>query len=165
MKTLLLLRHAKSSWEDAGQFDHDRPLNSRGKRDAPRIGKLLADEALVPDVILASSACRAQMTAATVAEHCGFAEEVGRCPEFYLASPEAYIATVATLPEDVHRVLVVGHNPGMNLLLQALTGNSETFPTAALAQVEIPIDCWTALAGNGSGRLINFWRPRELDES
>lgn len=165
MKTLLLLRHAKSSWKDAGQSDHDRPLNGRGRRDAPRVGELLADEDLIPDMILASSARRAQMTAAAVAEHCGFVDEVAQCPEFYLAPPEHYISIISTLPENVGRVLTVGHNPGMESLLRVLTGNSETFPTAALAQVELDIEQWYSLAGDGTGRLINFWRPRELDES
>lgn len=162
MKTLLLLRHAKSSWNDENQADHDRPLNRRGKEDAPRMGRLIATEHLVPDMILSSTAKRARKTAAKVAEHCGYSGEVRKLDELYLAAPDIYIATLHGLADDVHRVLVVGHNPGLQLLVTVLSGANQDFPTAALAQIELPIDAWSDLMRETRGQLVRLWRPRDL---
>ncbi len=162
MKTLLLLRHAKSSWKDENQADHDRPLNRRGKEDAPRMGRHIAAERLMPDLILSSTAKRARKTAAKVAEHCGYSGEVRKLNELYLAAPDVYIATLHALPDDVRRVLVVGHNPGMQMLVAVLSGANGDFPTAALAQIELPIDAWSDLTRETRGRLVRLWRPREL---
>jgi phosphohistidine phosphatase len=162
MKTLLLLRHAKSSWKDDSLADHDRPLNSRGKEDAPRMGRLIAAENLVPDLIVSSTAKRARKTAAAVAEHCGYSSEVRKLDELYLAPPDTYIEMLRRLSDDVRRVVVVGHNPGMQMLVTVLSGAVEEFPTAALAQVELPIDAWSDLMRETRGELVRLWRPREL---
>ena len=90
MKTLLILRHAKSDWETPDVADHDRPLNGRGKRDAPRMGRLLRDENLVPDLIISSTAKRARKTAKLVAEASGYEGEIRLAETLYLAGPEAY---------------------------------------------------------------------------
>jgi phosphohistidine phosphatase len=162
MKTLLQLRHAKSSWKDENVADHDRPLNGRGKKDAPQMGRLIAAEGLVPDVIVSSTAKRARKTAVAVAEHCGYTGEVHKLEELYLAPPEIYIDVLRQLAEDVRRALVVGHNPGMQMLVTVLTGASEEFPTAALARIELPIDAWADFSSETRGELVRLWRPREL---
>lgn len=162
MKTLLLLRHAKSSWKETQLADHDRPLNKRGRHDAPRIGNLIERKNLNPNLIVSSTALRARSTAQVVAESCAHAEPIHEIRDLYLAGPQTYIETARCFPNQFERVLMVGHNPGISQLLWRLTGSDEDFPTAALAQIEIPIDDWSDLAETIRGRLIQFWRPREL---
>ncbi len=162
MKTLLLLRHAKSSWKDEKLADHDRPLNKRGKRDAPRMGKLMHEENLVPDLILTSSAIRAVSTAELAAEACSFDGEFQVSRDLYAAGPEAFIEELVVLPDEANVVLVVGHNPGMEELLETLTEEIQGLPTAALAQVELDIDQWADLE-EATGRLVNLWLPRNLE--
>ena len=163
MKTILLLRHAKSSWKDAGQTDHARPLNKRGLRDAPRMGRLIAEQNLTPDLILSSSAVRAMHTAKAVAEAIDGLAPLVEEDELYLASPRAYIDTARYLEESFQRILFVGHNPGISELLNALTGCDTVMPTAALAQIELPINQWNRLSRQTACRLVALWRPKELD--
>lgn len=164
MKSLLILRHAKSSWKNSRLSDHDRPLSSRGKRDAPRIGELLRREELVPDCIISSSAERALATAEQVALSSGFEEVIDVTRDFYLADPEAYVARLRQLDDGVQRAMVVGHNPGVEELVYELTGEEETMPTGGLAQVRLPIEAWAELEMDGRGELVAFWRPRELGQ-
>ena len=162
MKTLLVLRHAKSSWKHGGIGDHDRPLNKRGKRDAPRMGQLIADEDIVPDLVLSSTAKRARTTARRAAQAAGYEGEIELRDALYLAAAGEYIEAVAGVSDAVERVMVVGHNPGMEALVAVLTGSVGHFPTAALALVELSIDEWPQIY-EAHGRLVHFWRPRELD--
>ena len=162
MKTLLILRHAKSSWKHPEWTDHDRPLNKRGKRDAPCMGKLLRTQGLVPDLIISSTAKRARSTAKIVARKSGYKEEVELTPRFYLASPSEYISVLTRLSDDYERVMVVGHNPGMEELVERLTGELEIMTTAALAQVLLSIDQWSQLDEETAGELAHLWRPKEL---
>jgi phosphohistidine phosphatase len=163
MKTLLILRHGKSSWKDPDLDDHDRPLNKRGRRDAPRMGRLLRELDLVPDLIVSSTARRAHDTADAAADAAGYADEVCTNTELYHASPMTWIDELRQV-SDIHQsVLLVGHNPGLEELVETLTDESESLPTAALAQVTLPIDSWSDLGTGASGVLENLWRPRELD--
>lgn len=163
MKTLLILRHAKSSWKHPGLADHDRPLNKRGNRDAPRVGLLLGQQALTPDLIISSTAERARGTAAQVADGSGYGGPVELDRQLYLAEPEAIVDVVRSLGGEASRVLVVGHNPGLEELVARLTGRAEVLPTAALAQIELPLVEWAALRAFTRGRLAALWRPKELD--
>jgi phosphohistidine phosphatase len=163
MKTLLLLRHAKSSWDEPGLDDHDRPLNDRGKRDAPEVGKLLLEIGLVPDAILCSTAKRARRTADKVAKKCGFAGAIKHRDDLYLAGSFKLRAAVRELPDHVQRPLFVGHNPGLEEFLDDLAGCQEHLPTAALAQIGLPIDRWADLTAETRGELVNIWRPKERD--
>jgi phosphohistidine phosphatase len=162
-KSLLLLRHAKSSWKNPELADHDRPLKKRGKRDAPRMGRLIVQEGIVPDLILSSSATRARETAAAVADACDKTREVALSRELYLAGPEDCVRLLREVPDGNDRLMVVGHNPVLEELLEALTGAREILPTAALALVELPIERWGQLEPDRSARLVRVWRPRELD--
>jgi len=164
MKTVLILRHAKSSWKHAGLDDHDRPLNKRGQRDAPRMGRLIAGADLVPELICSSSAVRARTTAESVATACGYAGKIEILRELYLAEPSVYVELLAGLDDRLSRVMVVGHNPGMADLVEELTGAIDPFPTAALALVRLPIEGWEAAVGRLRGDLINLWRPKELPD-
>ena len=162
MKTLLILRHAKSSWAVDGMPDHERPLNDRGKRDAPRMGQLLKEVELVPDAVYCSTAKRARKTATKVAKHCGFVGEIDFRESLYLAEPDAYIDVLCSQSDDVERAMVVGHNPGLEELVEVLTGQDEILPTAALVHLNLPIGRWQELEKTTSGELVNVWCPREL---
>jgi phosphohistidine phosphatase len=163
MKTLLLLRHAKSSWKDTDLDDHDRPLNKRGKRDAPRIGQLLKDENLIPDHIGVSSAKRARKTAEHVIHESGFRGETRITGELYAASGRQLAEFVVQLPDAFERVLLIGHNPGLEELLEGLTGQYVPLTTAALAWLELPVDSWRNVADGPPARLVKLWQPRELE--
>jgi len=163
MKTLLVLRHAKSSWNESGLADHDRPLNERGERDAPRVGKRLRQQRLAPDLIISSDAVRARMTAEAVAEAAGHAGPIRFEPLLYHAAPDDILVVLRAAPEpNAHTVMIVGHNPGLEALVAQLTGESQDLPTAALAQINLPIDQWRDLDGSTRGTLVNVWRPKEL---
>ena len=162
-KTLLIMRHAKSSWKDTNLDDHERPLNKRGRRDAPTMGALLRREHLAPDVILCSTALRARETAAAVAEAGHFTAEITYDPSFYHNAPEAYFETLARLPAGVEVALLVAHNPGVEELLAELTGSDETFSTGQIAQVSLALTDWKELTVATEGGLKNVWRPREVD--
>lgn len=163
MKTLLILRHAKSSWNNANLTDHERPLNKRGKADAPRMGKLLADEGLMPDLIITSSAERALTTAEQAALASGYEAEIIVTRHLYHADPEEYFEVLHEKGGSHERVMVVGHNPGIEALVEELTGNYEVMSTAALAQVQLPIASWAELVEGVAGELIGVWRPKELE--
>ena len=163
MKTLLLLRHAKSSWKNSGVADHDRPLNARGKHDAPRIGELIKAQQLVPELILSSTAKRARKTAAIVAEHCGYEGVIELRKEIYEANPKTLLKVLAKVDDKNERVMLVGHNPGLEELLFELTGADEHLSTAALANVGVAIAKWSAIDGRTAATLGGIWRPRELD--
>ena len=162
MKTLLILRHAKSSWKDPGMTDHARPLNSRGKHDAPRIGQLLRDQGLHPDLILSSTAKRARSTAKRVVKGGELSCSPQLLDELYLASAETYIEVLRQQPSAYERILVVGHNPGLEELVLMLTGTSLALPTGALVQVEFEIDTWFEMPNDGLGTLVAYWEPRGL---
>jgi len=161
-KTLLLLRHAKSSWKDSSLNDHDRPLNKRGRHDAPRMGRLLRDERLVPDRIVASTAMRAQATALAVIEASGYDGALLSSRRLYLAPPSVYVDLASELDDSIERVLMVGHNPGIETLLGELVGHPETMPTAALAALLLAIDHWRDFDRGTAATLLGFWRPRDL---
>jgi phosphohistidine phosphatase len=162
MKTLLVLRHAKSSWNDPALDDHERPLNKRGRRDAPRMGGLVREYGLVPDVIISSDAVRARLTAEAVAEAARYTGEILLDPHLYLASPADILSLLTTVRANAGIVMIVGHNPGLEKLVEQLTGERQDVPTAALAQIGLPIDQWRDLKRSTRGTLVGLWRPEEL---
>jgi phosphohistidine phosphatase len=162
MKILLILRHAKSSWKHTELPDFDRPLNKRGKSDAPRMGELLRQMDLLPDLILSSTAQRARQTTQAVVDASGYGGEVRWLDSLYAAPPESYLEALRSLDDSLQRVMVVGHNPGLEELLEELTGESEALPTAALAQVQLLIQRWSQLDEPVRGELVQIWQPRQL---
>ncbi|MGW8250880.1 MAG: L-2-amino-thiazoline-4-carboxylic acid hydrolase, partial [Anaerolineales bacterium] len=159
VKTLYVLRHAKSSWKDADIPDHDRPLNKRGKSDAPRMGRLLREQDLVPDLIVSSTARRARDTVALVVDESGFYGDVLWSEDLYAAGPEAYVEVLQALPDQYGRVMVVGHNPGLEELVAMLTDEWARLPTAALAEVSLGIQSWAEIDYDPLGKLLHVWRP------
>ena len=164
MKHLILVRHAKSSWKDSDIDDHERPLNKRGKKDAPRMGRLIREENLLPDLIVSSSAKRCRKTAEQVIQHSGYRGETRFTGELYEATPSDLRAFLGRLPGGVSRVLLIGHNPGLEEFLESLVGVYTPLTTAALAQLELPIDDWKELAAETRGELKQTWQPRELED-
>jgi len=172
MKTLTLLRHAKSGWDDPVARDFDRPLNVRGKRASELIGHWLHDEKIGFDLILASPAIRVVETIEHVAV--GYGETMAPMwdKRIYLASGAALLDVIHDAPDTVDRVLLVGHNPGLEDLVLMLVPDAagddardaveEKYPTASLAEISFDVDHWNAIKA-GSGTLRWFKRPRDLD--
>jgi phosphohistidine phosphatase len=161
MKTLLVLRHAKSSWDDASIDDSQRPLNARGRRDAPRVGELLREQHVRLDAIVTSDAVRARSTAQAVAEAANYAGELIIEPRLYLASPEDIVSVLQDLPEaGAETVMIVGHNPGLEDFVSRLTGERHSLPTAALVRLALSIDRWSDFAEATRATLVDLWCPR-----
>lgn len=159
-RTLLAMRHAKSSWKDASLADFDRPLNARGRRDAKRAGEWLSEQGLIPDVILSSAARRARLTAERVGKGLKRPVEVVLTRDLYHAPPEVYNEWVRAVPEEVQTLLVIGHNPGIAQWIARLTGEVVDVPTAAIACIKLWDTPWSSLAADGSGTLQSYWYPK-----
>lgn len=164
MKTLLLLRHAKSDWDDSSLRDFDRPLAARGERDAPRIGKALRKRGVLPDMIISSPAARARATAKAVSQAAKLAIEIEFDEAVYGATSSALMKLIRRLPDGTRCALLVGHNPGFEDLVGRLTRSHERMPTAALACVEFDIDDWDDVEDK-KGRLVWLLTPKHLDAS
>jgi len=160
VKTLLILRHAKSSWEDASLSDFERPLNERGLKTAPFIGQVLLENDLRPDAILSSPAQRARQTAMLVKESGQLTAEPQFDDKIYEASPAQLLEVVSEVAPGVKMLLLVGHNPGMEGLLKLLTGEKQSIPTAGLIKVSLNIDDWSEIR-NDIGSVEMFIKPRE----
>ncbi len=160
MKTLLVLRHAKSSWKEADVSDHDRPLNPRGQLDAPHMGRLLRELALLPDLIASSTARRARATATAVAENSGYSGEIRFYPEMYQAQVEELLNLLRGLPNSIRCVLLVGHNPEFEGLVETLIEEYVPLKTATLVQIELPIINWEDVEDT-TGAVIGVWNPRD----
>lgn len=171
MKTLTLLRHAKSGWDDPVARDFDRPLNDKGRRAAQTMGRHMRDEGLVFDHIVASPAVRVMETLDAIASGYGRKLEPVWERRIYLASAATLLDVVHELPDGAQRVLMVGHNPGLEdlaMLLVPFGGGAlrdrleEKYPTATLAEMATGAERWRAVA-EGQARLDRYVRPRDLD--
>lgn len=166
MKTLLLLRHAKSSWDSSAARDYDRPLAPRGERDAPRVGKALRDASIDLDLVVSSPALRARQTAELVLKAARYDGAISFEEQIYDASVSALMGVVRDLPDTAETVMLVGHNPGFEMLLGALCGTAAAparvrVPTAMLACVELSTDRWKEVSA-GAGSLNWMVVPRML---
>ena len=162
-RRLLVLRHAKSSWAESHIDDWDRPLNDRGRRDAPNVGRLLRRLSLVPDFIISSDAVRAETTARLVAEAAGYTGPIVLAPSLYHAAPGAIIDVLREAPApDARAIMIVAHNPGLEDLVSQLTGDHVSLPTAALVNLALPVQDWSGLEQTTDATLIDIWRPAEL---
>ncbi|HEX9851762.1 MAG TPA: histidine phosphatase family protein [Woeseiaceae bacterium] len=144
MKTLTLLRHAKSSWDEPGLADLDRPLNERGERDVPRMASRLADAGIRPSLILSSPAVRAWTTARLVAREIGYPVEfLQREPRLYLAGVKTLIDVIGQQENRFNNIVIVGHNPGLTEMAQyMMPGVTDNIPTCGLVSVFIDADDW-----------------------
>jgi phosphohistidine phosphatase len=163
MKTLLLLRHAKSSWKIPDQPDFERPLNGRGRRAAPLMGGHLRELKIVPDLILCSPAERARQTAALFTEAAELSPELRYDERIYEASALSLLEVITQAGESAGVAMLVGHNPGLEELLHLLTGQVRLMPTAALAKVDLAADRWADVREQ-TGRLDWVVRPKDLED-
>jgi phosphohistidine phosphatase len=163
MRELFILRHAKSSWDDPTLADFDRPLNSRGKEDAPLMGKHLVKLGVKPDLIVSSPAKRAKKTAKIVAEELGY--DLGKiefCKTIYEASAQSLLYLVCQLPNSAKRVMLVGHNPGLTELANILGDIViENIPTAGIVGVAFDTSRWEEVC-QMLGHTILFDYPKKI---
>ncbi|HSN51721.1 MAG TPA: histidine phosphatase family protein [Woeseiaceae bacterium] len=164
MKTLTLVRHAKSSWKDTSLADRDRQLNKRGERDAPEMGRRIAAAGIRPSLIVSSPAVRAWTTARIIAEAIGYPREfLQRDQRLYLASVNAILDVVVAQDNGFNNLMIVGHNPGFtdfaNYLVPGLTNN---IPTAGVVSVELDTDDWSLYARPGV-ELVLYDFPKNGD--
>jgi len=164
MKQLLIVRHAKSSREEPDLDDHDRPLNKRGQRDAPRMGRLLRDEGLVPECIISSTALRARTTAERMARSCGYDKKLRLTRWLYLADTGECLRLLRETSPEYGSLMLVGHNPGLEELVEHLSGRAASMPTAAVAQISLPIERWADLDDKVRGELLHVWSPKKLSD-
>lgn len=162
MKELLLIRHAKSAWGDPALSDRDRPLNARGKRDAPFMGSLLRFRSLEPDRIVSSPARRAVKTARLIAAQVGYDKDAIAVEEaIYLGGAKALIGLVQELGDAAERIYLVGHNPDISEAASRLTGESlGDMPTCSIVAIEFPVESWAHVM-EGTGRLKFFDYPKK----
>jgi len=163
MKKLLLLRHAKSSWKDTNVRDFDRPLNQRGLKAAPQVGKLMRKRKVEPDVVLSSPAERARQTAELTLESAQSNLKIRFDERIYEASAGRLLEVVAQIEDSANVAMLVGHNPGMEELLELLTGEKERLPTAALSCIELNIEKWGKVREK-TGKLEWLVTPKERKE-
>lgn len=169
-RELLILRHAKSAWDTDAATDFARPLAKRGKKDAPRVGRWLHRQGFVPDHVVSSPAERARQTVLGVCEQLEIEpDQVSWDTRIYEATTASLVSVLADCPDSAERVLLVGHNPGMEALLQYLCGqgvpipdDGKLLPTAAVARLQITSE-WGHL-GAGVARLLSITRSRSLAE-
>ena len=161
MKRLGLLRHAKSSWDAPAVSDHDRPLNKRGLHDAPRMGELLAERGVKPDMIISSTALRARTTAELAGRALGFtASGLRLTGDLYHAPAGTMLDVLEQLGGNAKEVILVGHNPGITALANRIAdARIDNLPTAAFFYIEADIERWSDLPGQ-PGRLLFFATPK-----
>jgi phosphohistidine phosphatase len=159
MKRLLIMRHAKSDWNAGAPSDHERPLNKRGTAAAITMGKVLANIDEVPDLIYTSSAVRATETALLASEAGGWRAPTVEFDELYGTSPAGTLEIAAAAPDDVERLMLVGHQPTWGYLVHALTGAAAQIKTATVVAIDLPVARWDD-APQSTGTLAYLLQPR-----
>lgn len=161
MKTLTILRHAKSSWKDTGKSDHQRPLNRRGERDAPVMGARITEAGIRPSLIMSSPAVRAWKTAKIIARAISYPVEfLHREPGLYLADAQALLALLAQQDDAFNSILIVGHNPGLTDLVNYLLPNiTDNLPTCGIVAFNVETDDWDLRAG-ATAELLLYDYPK-----
>ena len=164
MGRLLLMRHAKSSWSKPGLSDHDRPLNDRGLRDAPRMGAWLEEQGLRPDRILSSTALRARTTAELVAGTWESPPGIHLYRELYLSTPQTMLETIMSECREEGCLMLVAHNPGIEDFIHETTSRLEECPTGVIASLSFERS-WRDILEYPTAALDDIWRPKELLDS
>lgn len=163
MKTLWLMRHAKSDWSDPSLADFDRPLNQRGKKDAPLMGRWIQSSGRMPDRIISSPATRARLTTLRVAEACGLDRgAIDWWADFYPGAVAETVEYLKQTPLESEHVLMIGHNPALEELVSFLTSSNKLWlklPTAAIAMMAVDIAEWNEI-GSGKCQLTGLITPK-----
>ncbi len=170
MRRLIVVRHAKSSWRDHGLPDHDRPLQARGRRDAPRVAAALRQDGYVPDLVYCSPAVRTRETWGLMASSFGGHPEVKFVRRLYLASRDTLLASVRSAPPEVETLMVVGHNPASHAVASGLARSGEEgeiqllrhkLPTGTAVVIDLTGERWEDMGLNG--KLVKLILPRRLE--
>lgn len=163
MRHLFLIRHAKSSWDNPGLRDFNRPLNDRGLRDAPKMAELLVASGIRPDLLVSSPAKRALTTAQFFAQALGIPEEtIVRAPDMYEASPTDVLRIVSSLPDTASTVLLFGHNPTFTELANRFASAPlDNVPTCGIVHVESTAGSWGEF-DEGNARVRNYMFPKAV---
>lgn len=162
LKMLYLVRHAKSSWEFSGLTDRQRPLNKRGRRDAPLMGQRLAERAIRPELIVSSPAVRALTTAQTIARELSISpDDVVLDERIYGADPSELIEVLRDIDDRYDCIMLVGHNPGLTDLVDRLTGEDlANVPTCGIAMLSFALKQWGEV-GDAPAQLLDFDYPKK----
>ena len=163
MKTLLLLRHAKSSVIEPTLSDSMRPLTYQGKQDVYIIGNLLKNNKLIPDIIICSNAKRAVDTSKLIAEYVNYHNEIHLSKLLYQTTAKDYINVVSETPDKNNMVLLVGHNPILENLVEIITNESRIMKTCSLAHIVLPIKKWLEIKIQTKGKLIEIFDIKSLE--
>ena len=161
MLTLYLLRHAKSSWDDASQQDFERPLANRGRKACTLVGEFIQEKGIDFDLVLVSTAVRTRETIELVKERAKFRGEVRYDERIYEATVSELLEILAQIDNDRESVLLVGHNPGIEELLALLTGEQERMTTANFAKIKLKATKWSGNLAN-KGTMEWIVRPKEI---
>ncbi len=161
MLTLLIMRHAKSDWDNPEISDFERPLNSRGLNTSPFMGNIIRKNFAIPDLIISSPAKRAKQTAILVKESAGITRDIEYIDRIYEASPTTLLNLSSNLQTIYRSVVLIGHNPGLENFIRILTGETHAMPTAAIAKINLNIDEWSEIKP-ACGTLELIMRPKEL---
>jgi phosphohistidine phosphatase len=161
-RQLLIMRHAKADRDAAKWADYERPLNDRGNRDAPAMGRWLRNQKAIPDQVLCSPAVRTRQTAELVARELKFDESIVMPESLYEGSASEYMTQIRLCSVTVRTLLVIGHNPSLESLVEKVTGEFVTLPTAAVAQISLTAPTWQDLRPD-CGELLELWTPKTID--
>ena len=160
MKRLIVLRHGKAEQPVSGHSDFDRELTQRGRDDATRVGEVLFERKLTPDSIISSSAKRAITTAQRVAKSCGFKPDVIELADLYSAGIVAILNVIRTsIPSDATTALIVGHNPGLEYLIELFSLTYQSLPPAGWALINLRIENWSDIDRNTESDIPDLWIP------
>jgi phosphohistidine phosphatase len=163
MKTLLLLRHAKSSLIDPKISDNMRPLTYQGKQDVYITGKFLKNKKLIPDIIICSTAKRAIETSELIAEYVNYCNEIHLSKLLYQTTVKDYINVISKLPNKNNMALLVGHNPILETLVEIITNELRIMKTCSLAHIVLPINSWVEIKTQTKGKLIELFDIKSLE--
>lgn len=162
MKTVCFIRHAKSSWDQAGLADIDRPLNIRGKTTAPIMAKIMADKGYVPDLIISSTAKRARQTAKYFRKQFKIKkQELQLEPSIYGGDEQSIFEIIRRVPDTINTLFLFGHNPTMNYLAALFSEDRIHVPTCGILVIEAPIDHWVDIQPDHTG-LKHFIYPKQF---
>jgi len=163
MKTLYVIRHAKSSWTDPTASDFERGLNDRGKRDAPKMGKRLKEKEIHPDVVISSPAKRALSTAKRISEAIKFEKSMIQTEsKLYHADEDAILSVIREINDNQQTAMIFGHNPGLTDFVNAVSGeeiNIDNVPTCGIVAFSLPVDSWKDVAWK-TAKLLFFDYPK-----
>lgn len=163
MRTLYLVRHAKSSWDFPALDDKDRPLNKRGKRDAPKMGQVLKQKGEMPELIISSPAKRAFSTAKKIAKELGYpAKNIEKDSKLYMADVENFFSVIKKTNKNVNKLMLISHNFGITYFANYISGSAiDNIPTCGAVRIDFEIDSWKKIEKK-KGELIFFEHPKKI---